>query len=132
MPDASRGLGNGDATLRRLERLEERQTEIIERLASNSGRLTDLQEDVKALVAEIGGAPEPHARGPRDTLRYRLHQLENSAYAAEYAKQALEAAQSAADSAAAKQWSVLQKVGLFIFAFLGAAGTLLTVFGYTP
>ena len=129
MPDTSRGLGNGDATLRRLERLEERQTEIIERLAANSGRISDIQEDLKALMAEIGGAPDSSSRGPRDTLRWRVHQLENSAYAADYARQALEAAEAARDSANEKQWSVLQKIGLFVFAGTGAIGTLLTIAG---
>lgn len=130
MPTRQPAQPNGADTLRRLERLEERQTEIIERLTANSGRLTDIQDDLRAVIAEVGGAPDVATRGPRDNLRWRIHQLENSAYAAEYAKEALKAAEAARESANEKQWSIWQKGGLFLFAFIGAIGTLLSLVGH--
>lgn len=129
MVNTPTGQPNGADTLRRLERLEERQTEIIERLTANTGRLSDMQEDLRAVVAELGGAPDTATRGPRDTIRWRLHQLENSAYAAEYAQEALKAAEAARQAAAEKQWSVTQKIGLFVFAGIAALGTILRLAG---
>lgn len=138
MDDSARGREDFDM-LRRLERLEERQIAILERMTETAALLANMNDDVKAVVAEVGGAPDSNVRGERDTLRWRIHRLEGDAHAAEYAKQLLEESRDATATAKAvnqsakeRQWSLTQKVILLLFAGIGALGTLYNILGLGP
>lgn len=126
MADTARGREDFDM-LRRLERLEERQLDMLQQMTESAAVLKNMSDDVKAVAAEVGGAPDTTVRGERETLRWRVHNLENSAAAAAYAKDALAAAQSANTTAKARQWSIREKLILLAFAGIGAIGTVLTI-----
>lgn len=114
-----------DDVQRRLTRLEDRQAEIIETLAEHTVMLQSIQESERAMTAELGGAPDPVARGTRDTIRWRVHQLENDRSATRAANAALEAARATNRQA----WSRKEKAALFLFALVATVLSLLKFFG---
>ena len=110
----------------RLNRVEEKQIDMIATLAENTVMLRGIAETQEAVVAEIGGAPDPMTRGPRDTVRWRLHRLENDQSAA----RAAEAALATAEASKANAWTQRQKVALFVFAVIGTVLGVLGFFGF--
>ncbi len=95
--------------------------------------LKDLQASVDNVnghiadvLMEVGDAPDHRFREKdRLTLRTRVHKLENDSAAASIAQTALEKANELRGQA----WTRGQKLGLFAFAFVGALGVVLRVFG---
>lgn len=116
-----------DSLEQRLARFEERQLKILVGLGKVEEKLSDLNGDVAGVMAEIGGAPAAPVRGERETLRWRVHKLENDRYAAEAAHAALEAAKASNRQA----WSLWQKLALFAFAAAAAIESGLRIFGLT-
>lgn len=98
-------------------------------------KLDHVTEEVDAIRAEIGPTlPDLGQREGRLTVQGRLHVLENDAAAAKLAKAHLEAtekakeqAQEAERRARDQHWTRLQKVGLFLFAAIGAMGTAVSM-----
>jgi len=100
--------------------------EIDDRLGRIEVALTEVRTDIKYmngtvadLVAEIGSVPPSNARGGRSTLRDRLHVIEND-----------NAAAKAAEAALAQAWGKGAKVALFVFAIVGAAGTVVSLVAF--
>jgi len=110
----------------RLERLELRQTDLLVQVTKNTAQLEELHHDVAAVVAELGGAPIFMARGARQTIRWRLHQLETDQAAARLAAQALKEASEANRQA----WSRREKMFLFVFAFIASLEGVLRMLHY--
>lgn len=114
-----------DDVLERLREIETRQVDVLAELVKLNAAVATLSERADAVVAEIGGAPPLYVRGERQTLRDRLHRLENDEQAARIAGEALNAARLARRQA----WGTWQKVALFGFAFVGALTGVLRIFG---
>ena len=110
----------------RLNRVEGKQIEMIGTLAENTVMLRGIADTQEAVVAELGGAPDPMSRGPRDTVRWRLHRLENDQSAAKAAAAALAAAEASKSNA----WTQRQKIALFAFAAIGTALGIASFFGF--
>ena len=118
--------------------------------------LVQLHLKVDSIIAEIGpGIPSPGERGKRETLRERLHTVEQDSHTfqilgeslmqgltevgviakdlkrerdeARIAEAALETARLAQRQANDKAWSMRSKIGLFTFAFIGAVGTVVSL-----
>ncbi len=78
------------------------------------------------LMLEVGDAPDHRFRKTdRETIRDRLHRLENDRDAAAIAHAALEAA----SASKAQAWTRWQKIWLFIFAAFGSLLALLRILG---
>lgn len=110
---------------RRLERIEERQQQIIVAIERLTLKAEVNAGTVSAVIAEVGGAPDVATRQGRLTMRDRIHDLENDTAAATAAKAALEAATAARIG----QWTVREKtlvglcaIGTFAMSLLRVAG----------
>ena len=79
-------------------------------------------EDLRAIDAEVGGAPTTDTRLGRLTLRARVHALENDRAAALAARAAVETARAMRDQA----WSRAQKIALFAIASVSGVVSILT------
>ncbi len=122
------------------KRVEQLEREIRELRAEVSGFIVQAKIDLRDLTSgvagvnghiedlmlEVGDAPDHRFRkGDRETIRDRLHRLENDRDAAQIAHAALEAAQASK----AQAWTRWQKIWLFIFAVIGAAIGVLRLLG---
>lgn len=88
--------------------------EVGERIVRVEEQLRNLQGDVEALDRQISGPPR------EESIRGRLHKLEN----ADAAARAATAALAAAKAVQRQGWSQRERVGLFVIA---AAGVVLGV-----
>jgi hypothetical protein len=91
---------------RRLERIEERQQEMLVAIERLMQRAETNASGISSIVGEIGGVTDLAIRQGRPTLRDRVHRLENDTAAATAAKAALQAAQNAR----ASNWTLREKV----------------------
>lgn len=60
----------------KLERIEDRQTEILVQLAAVVSKLDKVNGSVADLLAEVGNVPPVEARGDRKTITSRMHSIE--------------------------------------------------------
>lgn len=109
--------------------------EVRDSLKELHWKLDGVVEDVNALKAELGPTlPNLGQREGRLTIQGRLHVLENDSAAAKLATANMQRTEQArAEAVAAERrardqhWTRLQKIGLFLFAFIGAMGTAVSM-----
>lgn len=87
-----------------------------ERLARLEEQMKGMREDMAELRRSLEGPPRD------ESIRGRLHVLETNDAAAVAARAALEAARAAQG----QSWTRKERVGLFIFAGIGAVGTIVS------
>ncbi len=103
------------------------QTRTLERVEDALGKVNGHVADV---MYELGGAPDHKFREKdRPTIRSRLHNLENDKNASRIASEALAKASETLDEAKKQAWTRGQKIGLFVFAAVGAVGIILNLAG---
>lgn len=97
-----------------------------ERLAVLEERVREMQDDMREVRVAISGPPR------EDSIRGRLHKLEDDSAAANAAKAALEAAQALREQQGVMQLTVVEKrVGMVlgvVVAFCALAGLILNVY----
>lgn len=114
---------------KRLEHLDHGQDELNRGQAEMLRRIADVANDLRKTLVEIGGVPDDIGRDPnRQSIRARLHKLENDRTTARVAATAVDAAKELRAASAEKRFTKREKTVGLVLALIVAIGPYVAPF----
>jgi hypothetical protein len=96
-------------------------------------QVTDVQEKMRDVLIELGGAPDAEYRDPhRKSIRTRLHDFENFVSSNTLAETVIRSAREERRQVREHAWSQRHTLAMFSIAVILMLVTLLQFFGVTP